>query len=156
MTLRKSTALHSESIKVDPDELLTPDMKSKFTNLHAEYDRVFDPSYRGYNGAAGPFESVVNMGPVQPQQRKGRVLQYLRDKLTELQQKFDELETHGVFKRPEDIGVVVEYLNPSFLVKKSKGGCVCKTMERMINARHVWFLEFSSLITESQSGFRKT
>ena len=62
------------------------------------------------------------MGPVQPPQRKGRVPQYARDKLVELQQKFDELESAGVFSRPEDIGVVAEYINPSFLVKKASGG----------------------------------
>ena len=47
---------------------------------------------------------------------------YGRDKLTELQQKFDELENLGVFQRPEDLGITVEYLNPSFLVKKPNGG----------------------------------
>lgn len=62
------------------------------------------------------------MGPVQPPQRKGRLPQYGKDRLSELQDKFDELESLGVFKRPEDIGVTVEYLNPSFLVKKSNGG----------------------------------
>ena len=34
--------------------------------------------------------------------------------------------------------------------------CVCKTMERMINDLLDWYLESSSLITEAQSGFRKT
>ena len=34
--------------------------------------------------------------------------------------------------------------------------CICKTMERMINNRLVWFLESSAIITEAQSGFRKT
>ena len=34
--------------------------------------------------------------------------------------------------------------------------CVCKTMERMINDRLVWYLESSSLITDAQSGFWKT
>lgn len=33
--------------------------------------------------------------------------------------------------------------------------CLCKTMERMINDRLVWFLEEKSLITKFQSGFRK-
>ena len=33
--------------------------------------------------------------------------------------------------------------------------CVCKTMERMINDRLVWYLESSSLMTEAKSGFRK-
>ena len=34
--------------------------------------------------------------------------------------------------------------------------CVCKTMERMINDRLVWYLETSILNTEAQIGFRKT
>ena len=62
------------------------------------------------------------MGPVEPPQRKGRLPQYARGKLVELQEKFDKLEELGVFKRPEDIGISVEYLNPSFLVKKPNGG----------------------------------
>lgn len=35
---------------------------------------------------------------------------------------FNELENIGVFKRPEDLGISVEYINPSFLVKKPSGG----------------------------------
>ena len=70
----------------------------------------------------GPFEAVVNIGSVQPPQRKGRIPQYARDKLVDLQQKFDELEMDGVFARPENVGITVEYLNPSFLVKKESGG----------------------------------
>ena len=56
----------------------------------------------------------LNMGPVEPPQRKGRLPQYTRNKLVDLQNKFDELEKLGVFKRPEDINVAVEYLSPSF------------------------------------------
>ena len=37
------------------------------------------------------------MGPVEPPQRKGRLPQYARDKLVELQEKFDHLEQRGVF-----------------------------------------------------------
>ena len=33
--------------------------------------------------------------------------------------------------------------------------CVCKTLERIINERLVWFLEKKKLLTEFQSGFRK-
>jgi hypothetical protein len=47
-------------------------MHSEFSRLVKEYDDVFDRNISGYNGAAGPFEAVVNMGPVQPPQRKGR------------------------------------------------------------------------------------
>ena len=64
----------------------------------------------------------MNVSPIEPPQRKGRLPQYARSKLVDLQNKFDELEKLGVCKRPEGINVVVEYLNPSFLVKKSNGG----------------------------------
>ena len=39
-----------------------------------------------------------------------------------LQNKFNEIESLGVFRRPEDIAVTIEYLNLSFLVKKQNGG----------------------------------
>ena len=82
---------------------------------------MFNPDIEGYNGASGPFKANVNMGPVEPPQRKGRLPQYSRERVVELQQKYDELVELGVFKRPEDVGIAVEYLNPSFLVKKSNG-----------------------------------
>ena len=33
--------------------------------------------------------------------------------------------------------------------------CICKTMERMINDRRVWFLKSNNLISGNQAGFRK-
>ncbi|KAK3716560.1 hypothetical protein QZH41_006392 [Actinostola sp. cb2023] len=117
-----ATVRHSAKVRLDPDNLLPQEVRTQFQSLLDEYDSVFDPNITGYNGAAGPFEAKVNMGPVEPPQRKGRLPQYSRGKLVELQQKFDELEDLGVFKRPEDVGISVEYLNPSFLVKKPNGG----------------------------------
>merc|ERR1712015_61650 len=59
------------------------------------------------------------MGPVPPPQHKGKVPPfYGRDDRVILQEKFDELVQKGVLKRPQDIGVTVENLNTSFLVKK--------------------------------------
>ena len=110
----KSDRNHSATVNVDPDNILPPDTKQKFYNTLLEYDEVFNPNFPGYNGKAGKFEAVVNMGPVLPPQRKGRIPQYSRNQLTELQNQFNALEAQGVFKRPEDLGVTVEYLNPSF------------------------------------------
>ena len=62
------------------------------------------------------------MSPVEPPQSKGPSAPVCAEKLVDLQNKFDELEKLGLFKRPEGINVVVEYLNPSFLVKKSNCG----------------------------------
>ena len=78
----------------------------------------FIPTVIGYNGTADPVDAVVYMGPVQPSPCKGRVPRYSRDKLIELQEKLDEREKCKVFQRPEDIGVSVEYINSSFLIKK--------------------------------------
>ena len=39
-------------------------MHPEFSRLVKEYDDVFDKNISGYNGAAGPFEAVVNIyGP---------------------------------------------------------------------------------------------
>ena len=50
------------------------------------------------------------MSPVEPPQQKGRLPQYARYKLIELQEKFDHLEWVGVFRRPEDVDITVEYM----------------------------------------------
>jgi hypothetical protein len=120
--LVQSTGKYSKAVQLDPDNVLTNINKTQFQSLLTEFDDVFNPHFEGYNGAAGPFKAVVNMGPVHQPQRKGCLPQYARDKLVELQNKFNDLEDLGVFVRPEDAGVVVEYLNPSFLIKKQSGG----------------------------------
>ena len=117
----KSSLPFSSSVSIDPDNILSEDLRVKFRQLLQTYDRVFNPDITGYNGAAGPIQVSVNIGPVQPPQRKGRVPQYSRNQLVELQAKFDELEQAEVFRRPEDLGITVKYLNPSFLVKKPSG-----------------------------------
>ena len=79
---------YTSTVSVDPDNILPDSSQVEFRNLLREYDDVFSPQITGYNGAVGKFEATVNMGPVLPPQRKGRVPQYSRDKLIELQQKF--------------------------------------------------------------------
>ena len=116
----KST-LHSSNFNLDPAHTLPVEVRSSFMALHKDYDTVFSPEFQRYNGAEGPLKAIVNMGPVLPPQRKGRLPQYPKDKLVELQNKFDILEQQGVFAHPENLGITVEYLNPSFLVKKPNG-----------------------------------
>lgn len=86
------------------------------------YDDVFNSTIVGNNGATGPVEATVNMGPVQLPQRKGRIPQYSRHKLAELQEKYDEPEQWQVFHQLKDVVLSPEYLNPSFLIKKPLGG----------------------------------
>ena len=112
----------SSRVILDPDGCLDQDTREKFKALNLEFDDVFNPSISKYNGASGKIEVVVNIGPTLPPQRKGRLPQYNRNTLEELQAKFDELEAAGVFAKPEQVNVHVEYLNTSFLVKKPNGG----------------------------------
>jgi hypothetical protein len=117
-----ATTRHSAAVRVDPDNILPTEHRQSMVDILTEYDSVFTKQYKGYNGAAGPFQAQVNMGPTKPPQRKGRIPQYSKNKLVTLQEKFDELEQAGVFAKPEDVGISVEYVNPSFLIAKSSGG----------------------------------
>ena len=83
---------------------------------------MFNPQISKYNGASGKIEAFVNMGPTLPPQRKGRLPQYNKSNLDALQEKFDELEVAGIVAKPEHVNICVEYLNPSFLIKKPSGG----------------------------------
>ncbi|KAK3090592.1 hypothetical protein FSP39_012951 [Pinctada imbricata] len=116
------TGYHSDLVNVDPDHILSTDQRELFRRSLRDHDSVFDPKYKGYNGAVGNFEASINMGPTQPPQRKGRLPQYSHEKLLILQQKCDDLESLGVLRKPEELSLTVEYLNPSFLVAKAKGG----------------------------------
>ena len=109
----------TKQISVDPDNMFSAELKEKFHTLHKKYNQVFNTTYEGYNHSFGKFEAVVNMGNVKPPQRKGKIPQYSRDKLSTVQEHFDKLEKLGVLAKPETVGVNVEYVNPSFLVKKS-------------------------------------
>lgn len=73
------------------------------------------PQFSGYNGKAWKFDMKINMGPTQPLQRKGRLPQYSKEKLQILQDKCNDMEALGVLRKPDEINITVEYLNPSFL-----------------------------------------
>ena len=62
------------------------------------------------------------MGPTLPPQKKGRVPNCSHDELVLLQKHLDELEEMGCIAKPEDVGVVVENLNLTWLVNKPGGG----------------------------------
>ena len=73
--MSKST-LHSSTINLDPANTLPDEVRSSFMALQKDYDTVFSPEFQGYNDAEGPLKAIVNMGPVLPPQRKGRLPQY--------------------------------------------------------------------------------
>ena len=86
--LQKPPTVLAQDVSIKPDSQLTPEERAKFRQLHSKYVNVFNPAK--YNGFSGKMEAVVNMGPVLPKQQKGRIPQYSKDRLVELQQKFDK------------------------------------------------------------------
>ena len=114
----KKTNPYSSAVNLNPDGVLSPEESNKFRSLLNQYDEVFNPKISKYNQKSGKCYVEVNMGPNPPPQHKGKLPFYGRNNLVELQDKFDALTEKGVFQRPQDIGVTVENLNTSFLVKK--------------------------------------
>ena len=108
----KSTLRHAPPyaslVTVDPDNILPSETVEAFKDVLAKNDSVFSPVSDGYNGSAGSFKAEVNIGPVMPPQRKGRLPQYSPNQLELLQAQFNELEAIGVFKKPEDLWITVE------------------------------------------------
>lgn len=106
-------------VKINPQNLhIDSEWITKFKSLHGKFSHVFNNDLPGYNGKFGVITAFVNVGDSLPPQRKGKIPQYSRSMLSELQDKFDILESMGVFSTPEQASTYAEYVNPSFLVKK--------------------------------------
>ena len=112
---------YSKHVIVDPDNKFPEEWKLKFVKLDEHFDSVFEPVIGRYNDRSGRFRARITFGPVLPPACKLHAPCYGRDNLQALQDKFDELEAQGVFARPEDVGVTVQHVSPSFLVRKSSG-----------------------------------
>ncbi len=112
----------SKEVIIDPSNQLSSEWRREFQDLHLSYDSVFENKIGRYNDASGKVRSRIIISNVMPPTRKLRVPNYCKNSMEKLQEKFDELEAQGVFARPEDVGVVVEHVSPSFLVAKPSGG----------------------------------
>ena len=121
-------------IKVNPNNILDSKQTNEFKNLHDRFNTVFDPNFGVYNHAFGHFEAKVHMGSVQPPQRKGKLPFYHRERLSQLQDHIDELDHLGVLQDPHSADVSIEYLNPSFLVKKPQPPSSKEEKFRMVTA----------------------
>ena len=110
----------SKNVIVDPENRLSKEWKQRFVKLDEHFDSVFEPVIGRYNDKSGRLRAHITFGPVLPPARKLHAPCYGKDNLQLLQNKFDELEG-TVFRRPEEMGIVVEHVSPSFLVRKTSG-----------------------------------
>ena len=110
------------TVKVDPSNSLSKDQQSTLIRTNKKYGEAFTDGFGCYNGYSGQFTHTINVSDHLPPQNKGRIPVYSKGDLVTLQEKFDELYTAGIIARAEEVGVPVEYVHPSFLVKKPSGG----------------------------------
>ena len=110
------------TIDMESYTTLSKTEKTLFSNIHNEYKSVFTPGIGCYNNYSGKFSHQVNMSENLPPQRKGRVPDYSGNDKEELQKMMDYLRDEGVLSRAEDVEQPVEYVHPSFLIKKQSGG----------------------------------
>ena len=112
---------HSSTVRLDPTNLLPPTSEpSSPPSLTSTITCLTQISVVTTVQLAVRGESEHGASGIP--QRKGLLPQYACNQLLELQHKFVELEAVGVFRRWEDVNITVQYLNPSFLVKKPSGG----------------------------------
>ena len=114
-----------KDITIDPDNSLSPQVRSEFESINRVFSCVFQSDLPTYNGSKGKVEACINVPENLPQSsRLKHVPWYPRTKLVELQAKFDELESKGAIGRPQDLDIDLQAVSPSFLVAKkgpSKG-----------------------------------
>jgi hypothetical protein len=75
---------------------------------------------------------------------------------------FNNIWTSGEFPVQWQQGIVIpipkpnkDYADPNSYRPIALTSCLCKTMERMVNSRLVYYLESNGIISNLQSGFRK-
>ena len=100
----------SSRISVDPDNQLPNTLI------------VFKPDFSAHNDYSGSIREKLSLGPVKAPPRKTKLPFYNQSNLQLPQEEADKLEALGVLAKPENIGVDVVYVSPSFSVKKLQGG----------------------------------
>ena len=113
---------HSAAVSVDPNGQLSTKQRREFMDISKRYSPVFSPQFTCYNEKSGTIRANINMGPVEPPPRKGKIPLYNHSNLQHLQLEADKLEELVVLAKPEDVGVDVKFVSPSFLVTKPTGG----------------------------------
>ena len=100
------------------DKNMPLQMKEKFAKVNSDFKNVFNSSFLPYNDNSGIIRANLNLGPVEPCARKGKMPFYDQKNLQMLQQEADKLEKLGVLGKHEVVGVEVKYCSPSFLREK--------------------------------------
>ena len=105
-------------ISVDPDNILSSAWKQKFYNVCRRFSHIITPRPGKYNGFYGRIDNSINFASKPPPSIRAHLPKYSHDMLKIMGEKMDKLEEWGVLVKPEDIGVVPEFVLPSMLLPK--------------------------------------
>ena len=113
-------------------------------------DELKDAINKSHDTATGPDEIHYQM------------LKHLPPKsLKTLLAIFNEKWETGKFPESWELATIIpipkpgkDHAEPTNYRPIALTSCICKTLERMINTRLVWYLEFNNLISPVQCGFR--
>ena len=136
---------HQEKIKLNFKSSNTEEYNTPF-NL----DELKEAINKSHDTATGPDEIHYQM------------LKHLPTKsLQTLLDMFNDMWETGKFPESWELATIIpipkpgkDHAEPTNYRPIALTSCLCKTLERMINKRLVWYLEFNNLISPVQSGFR--
>ena len=106
---------------VDPDNILSPEWKSHFTNILLDFNDIITPIPGCYNGFYGNIDCSINFIQPPPASNKARLPSYPHEKLVKMAEFMDQMESWGVLKKPHELGITPKNVHTSYLVPKSEG-----------------------------------
>ena len=95
-----------------------------FRKINERYSSIFSSKLGRYNGSLGNLNAriVLNNDAIDPPSFPcKKIIQ--TEKLEDMKQDImDQMEADGILVRPEDVGVTLTHVHPSFLVPKMEDG----------------------------------
>ena len=111
-----------EQISIDPDHQLSFTWRQKFKELCHDFSDIINPRPGKYNGYFGRVDNSINFATTPPPTIRSHLPKYSHEMLSIMANKMDKLESWGVLRKPEDLGVVPEFVLPSMLTPKTEKG----------------------------------
>ena len=84
----------------------------------SDFKDIINPCPGKYNGYYGRVDNSINFASAPPPTIRAHLPKYSHEMLTILADKMDKLETWGVLRKPEELGIVPEFVVPSMLTPK--------------------------------------
>ena len=105
-------------VQIDPGHQLPSEIREQFKETVLEYPDVLTKWPGLYNSFFGRVDTDINFSQVPPACTRAFKPNLSKEMTLIMAKKMDELEKWGVLRKPEDLGLTVEYILASMLVPK--------------------------------------